>query len=699
MSEVFLSYSHEDRGRAEEVAERLEAAGLTVWWDNELRRGRFTEQIEKELARARCVVVLWSNASGEGDWVAAEADRGRIENKLVQVRLDAGCKVPMPFDRLHILELTDWSAQREDGPFEAVVEAARETAKRSPLLRKIYRARRLWQPKPVSQLRPWDTWLGTMLLLAALATLAVYAWGYFDHQEMALGLSFVFLLWLAWLVVRALIARQLAKRRISWSKALLGGGAVAGLLLLWGLGARAYYAVEPFEEGVKGLYVARFAGDRWNRRQAETVRRLSDHIEGFGVGASVKVKALPRRDPDSEEALRLLARGNALLLMAGRAARVSNDGSAPLAARIVQREGPGFVRGRESLPQPDAFASEVRAGAGAADDLLAAVAWFFAGYAEYLEGEPFDTAADRLGESLRLLRSLTGDDLSLHGGLGVADSFRATAALFLGNCKLRQGKLDEALKLYEEARNVTAAVPGRHFYEALTNIASAHVEAGRFDEAQQTLEEARCRVGGSAPVPWLESLRCAYLHHGLGVTLTLRGRHEAGRARLAEAVELTRQALEAGPAREDVAALEALSHQKWAWSAAKQIEARLVEGGCAEGGCSALLAEAEERLTMAASVWPQGRGFAPFRITGARIEILRGRWREAQKTLAALEAEGAQGGEPEVLLLLAIARMCDDGAEDPGPSLLEFTKSEGVLAGMSYFRYWSNRCPPKGDTS
>ncbi len=97
MSDVFLSYSHDDHARAKEVAGRLAAEGLTVWWDNNLRRGRFTEQIEEELSKARCVVVLWSNTAGEGDWVPAEADRGRIENKLVQVRLDPGCKVPMPF--------------------------------------------------------------------------------------------------------------------------------------------------------------------------------------------------------------------------------------------------------------------------------------------------------------------------------------------------------------------------------------------------------------------------------------------------------------------------------------------------------------------------------------------------------------------------------------------------------------------------
>ena len=74
MAQVFISYSHKDQTRAEAVAQYLESAGIDVWWDSELRRGRFANQIEAVLKKASCVVVLWSNSTITSDWVPAEAD-------------------------------------------------------------------------------------------------------------------------------------------------------------------------------------------------------------------------------------------------------------------------------------------------------------------------------------------------------------------------------------------------------------------------------------------------------------------------------------------------------------------------------------------------------------------------------------------------------------------------------------------------
>ena len=50
MSQVFISYSSTDRERAKRVAQAVEAAGYSVWWDRQIAPGEiFDEVIEKAL--------------------------------------------------------------------------------------------------------------------------------------------------------------------------------------------------------------------------------------------------------------------------------------------------------------------------------------------------------------------------------------------------------------------------------------------------------------------------------------------------------------------------------------------------------------------------------------------------------------------------------------------------------------------------
>lgn len=60
MADIFFSYSKHDRGKAEQLALALEAEGWSVWWDRAISPGQTWEDvIEREIASASCVVVLW----------------------------------------------------------------------------------------------------------------------------------------------------------------------------------------------------------------------------------------------------------------------------------------------------------------------------------------------------------------------------------------------------------------------------------------------------------------------------------------------------------------------------------------------------------------------------------------------------------------------------------------------------------------
>ncbi|MBL8314031.1 MAG: toll/interleukin-1 receptor domain-containing protein [Rubrivivax sp.] len=64
MSDVFDGYASADRDRAQAVAAELQARGLSVWWDRAIPPGRqFDEVIEEALDAARCVALLWTEAS------------------------------------------------------------------------------------------------------------------------------------------------------------------------------------------------------------------------------------------------------------------------------------------------------------------------------------------------------------------------------------------------------------------------------------------------------------------------------------------------------------------------------------------------------------------------------------------------------------------------------------------------------------
>ena len=90
MAHVFISYSSKHRDLTEQLAGFLESRGLDVWWDKKLvSLGPFDPQIRRELDKASCVVVLWTQGAIHSDYVKFEADvayaNGSAKSKLVSV--------------------------------------------------------------------------------------------------------------------------------------------------------------------------------------------------------------------------------------------------------------------------------------------------------------------------------------------------------------------------------------------------------------------------------------------------------------------------------------------------------------------------------------------------------------------------------------------------------------------------------------
>ena len=113
MADVFLSYARADASLAQRVAGELGKAGWSVWFDRELPAHRaYADVIAAELEAAAAVVVLWSKASAESEWVRSEANRARELHKLVQLRTDEA-RLPMPFDQIQCVDLRRWRGGTE----------------------------------------------------------------------------------------------------------------------------------------------------------------------------------------------------------------------------------------------------------------------------------------------------------------------------------------------------------------------------------------------------------------------------------------------------------------------------------------------------------------------------------------------------------------------------------------------------------
>jgi uncharacterized protein YaaW (UPF0174 family) len=114
MADVFISYAQRNRQLTEEMAGELENRGYSVWWDTNLQpTGSFHDEINEELAAAKAVVVIWTDASANSEYVRKEVSTARIAEKLYSTHgpnFDPGKGIPQPFSDIHTIKASDVDA-------------------------------------------------------------------------------------------------------------------------------------------------------------------------------------------------------------------------------------------------------------------------------------------------------------------------------------------------------------------------------------------------------------------------------------------------------------------------------------------------------------------------------------------------------------------------------------------------------------
>lgn len=147
--DIFVSYAHRDRAMAEKLVKGLKEEGWSVWWDDELVGGtRFDRAIGDALTGAKCVIVIWSSAALDSDFVFDEAMSAYRRDVIVPLVID-NAKPPLGFGRIQYIEL-----ERPEGP-DRLNDAVRRILQQPVKPRPAYAGELLTiivSPKPIEDL-------------------------------------------------------------------------------------------------------------------------------------------------------------------------------------------------------------------------------------------------------------------------------------------------------------------------------------------------------------------------------------------------------------------------------------------------------------------------------------------------------------------------------------------------------------------
>jgi TolB-like protein len=168
MADIFISYARASQRQAEMFEKALSGLGYSVWRDTAALpiHRPYQPEIEANLRAARAVLVLWSKEAAASDWVRAEADLARGEQKLLQVTVDGGLP-PMPFNQTQCADFSHWRGDTSSAAWAKLITGLSELLSSEP-------------PTPTAAKRRWRPRLGrrsaVMATLAAVLAMAGGTW-------------------------------------------------------------------------------------------------------------------------------------------------------------------------------------------------------------------------------------------------------------------------------------------------------------------------------------------------------------------------------------------------------------------------------------------------------------------------------------------------------------------------------------------
>ena len=123
MTDIFVSYAHEDREFVERILPHLRAAGFSVWWDHTIPPGQSWDSfILRGIQEAKATIVIWSPNSVRSDWVKEEATAARGSGKYIPVQI-GGAAPPIGFQRVQAAQLEGWDGDTNHPQWRLLIGA------------------------------------------------------------------------------------------------------------------------------------------------------------------------------------------------------------------------------------------------------------------------------------------------------------------------------------------------------------------------------------------------------------------------------------------------------------------------------------------------------------------------------------------------------------------------------------------------
>jgi hypothetical protein len=140
VTDIFFSYSSNDRERVAVAYKALTERGFDVFWDLEVPANtNWNQWIKAQLERSPCVIVFWTANSVLSDNVMHEVEIARKDGKLIQGLLDPLDTRDLPMGLLadQAARLMDWDGNASHAEWLKLIAAAEEKATPKWLRQKV----------------------------------------------------------------------------------------------------------------------------------------------------------------------------------------------------------------------------------------------------------------------------------------------------------------------------------------------------------------------------------------------------------------------------------------------------------------------------------------------------------------------------------------------------------------------------------
>jgi hypothetical protein len=121
MSDIFISYSHEDTDFVRDLVKPLQAEGFSVWWDHTIPPGKSWEDvIVGGIRDAKACIIIWSRDSIASRWVKDEATVALKAGKYLPILLGVE-EPPMGFRQIQAADLAAWNGNAHDPQWRLLI--------------------------------------------------------------------------------------------------------------------------------------------------------------------------------------------------------------------------------------------------------------------------------------------------------------------------------------------------------------------------------------------------------------------------------------------------------------------------------------------------------------------------------------------------------------------------------------------------